>query len=202
VFSGVRQPFVASIASVFGVVIIKENALLTCYSNSLECEHRSPEPPHGDSIIMARPASSEPTHRELEILQVLWQHGPATLGTICEALRSARPLATTTVATMLKVMLDKRLAERRKGDRGYLWSARATRDATASGMLGRLADRVFDGSAGRLVAHLMEDGQLTADELAELRQMLDGKILNGKMVGVKKASQKKSTTSAKRRARS
>jgi len=123
---------------------------------------------------MARPASSVPTERELEILQVLWQHGPATLGTVCEALRSNRPLATTTVATMLKVMLDKRLVRRQQGERSYLWSARATRDATASGMLGRLVDRVFDGSAGRLVTHLVEEGQLTADEQAELRRILGG----------------------------
>ena len=146
---------------------------------------------------MARPASSEPTRRELEILQVLWQHGPTTLSTICEALRRTRPQATTTVATILKVMLDKRLVQRRKGGRTYLWSARATRDATASSILGRLTDRVFDGSAGRLVAHLLEDGQLTADELTELRRMLDEK-----KGGTKKASRKKKTASTKRRTRS
>ena len=50
---------------------------------------------------MARTASREPTERELEILQVLWQYEPATLGTVCQALRGTRPLATTTVATTL-----------------------------------------------------------------------------------------------------
>ena len=145
---------------------------------------------------MARTASSQPTERELDILQILWEHGPASLGTICQALRQSRPLATTTVATMLKVMLDKRLVERRRGNRGYLWSARATRDATASGMLGQLVDRVFDGSAGRLVAHLMEESQLTDAELAELRRLLDE---NG---APKKHPSKKKKTTKKRRARS
>ena len=146
---------------------------------------------------MARPASSEPTERELEMLQVLWEQGPTTLGVICETLRRTRPQATTTVATMLKVMLDKRLVQRRKGDRSYLWSARATRDTTVSSILGRLTDRIFDGSAGRLVAHLLEDGQLTADEMTELRRMLDRK-----KGSTKKPSRNRKTANAKRRVRS
>ena len=56
---------------------------------------------------MARPPSTHPTDGELELLQVLWQAGPCSLGQICTALRRRRPIATTTVATMLKVMLDK-----------------------------------------------------------------------------------------------
>ena len=63
---------------------------------------------------MARSPSDQPTQRELEILAVLWEHGPASLGTVCDALRRQRPLATTTVATMLKVMLDKKLVTRRR----------------------------------------------------------------------------------------
>jgi len=124
---------------------------------------------------MARTPSSQPTDRELEILAALWEIGPAPLGEVCDALRRQRPLATTTVATMLKVMLDKRLVSRRRGPRGYLWSARVSRSSAASGLVGRLVDCVFDGSAGRLVAHLMDEGQLSADELAEIRRLLEEK---------------------------
>ena len=154
---------------------------------------------------MARTASSQPTERELDILQILWQQGPAGLGAVCQALRQSRPLATTTVATMLKVMLDKRLVERRRGSRGYLWSARVTRDATASGMLGQLVDRVFDGSAGRLVAHLMEESQLTDVELVELRRLLDENGAPTRPAGRKKKTDRKKSTQQKsiqRRARS
>ena len=62
---------------------------------------------------MARPPSTHPTDGELELLQILWQAGPSSLGRICTALRLRRPIATTTVATMLKVMLDKGLIRRR-----------------------------------------------------------------------------------------
>ena len=121
---------------------------------------------------MARPPSNEPTDRELEILQVLWEFDSAELGTICKALRRQRPVATSTVATMLGVMLDKRLVSREKGSRGYRWSARVTRKKAATGLLSHLIDRAFDGSAGRLVAHLLEDEKLSRADLDEIRRLL------------------------------
>ena len=122
---------------------------------------------------MARPPSKHPTDGELEILRVLWEHGPTGLGGVCEKLRQDRDVATTTVATMLGVLLDKKLVRRRSGKRGYVWSAAVSRDDTANRLVGKLIDRVFDGSAQRLVAHLVDAGSLTADELDELKQMLD-----------------------------
>ena len=122
---------------------------------------------------MARPPSIHPTDGELELLQVLWQAGPRSLGEICGALRLRRPVATTTVATMLTVMLDKKLVHRTKGPRGYLWSAKTTRQGAATGMVRKLIDLVFEGSAQRLVAHLLQSGQLTDRERKELRRLID-----------------------------
>jgi BlaI family transcriptional regulator, penicillinase repressor len=123
---------------------------------------------------MARPPSTHPTDGELELLHVLWQNGPSSLGKICSALRLRRPIATTTVATILQVMLKKGLVHRRHAPRGYVWSASATRENAASGMVRKLVDSVFDGSAGRLVAHLIESDQLSGQERKELRRLIDG----------------------------
>jgi BlaI family transcriptional regulator, penicillinase repressor len=122
---------------------------------------------------MARSASKHPTDVELQILRVLWEQGPSSLGDVCEALRRQRDVATTTVATMLRVMLDKGLVQRKPADRGHLWSAAVTQAAAARSMVGKLVDGIFNGSASRLVAHLVEAGDLTADELSELRQLID-----------------------------
>jgi predicted transcriptional regulator len=122
---------------------------------------------------MARPASTHPTDGELEILRVLWDRGPLGLGEICDALRREREVATTTVATMLKVMLEKRLVKRKQAGRAAQWSAAVSRDAAAKSMIGKLVDGIFDGSAERLVAHLVEGGELSANELAELRRLID-----------------------------
>jgi BlaI family transcriptional regulator, penicillinase repressor len=122
---------------------------------------------------MPRPASEHPTDGELEILRVLWENGASSLGTVCEALRRQREVATTTVATMLRVMLDKGLVRRKNAARGLQWSAAVTQSAAAKSMVGKLVDGIFDGSAGRLAAHLVEAGQLSSNELAELRKLID-----------------------------
>ena len=122
---------------------------------------------------MARPSSTQPTDGELRILQVLWEAGPAELGKVCSALRRSRPVATTTVATMLKVMREKGLVKRSQGPRGYLWSATAGEKVTTKGLLRKLLDTAFEGSAQRLVAHLLEDGKLSRADRAQIQQMLD-----------------------------
>jgi predicted transcriptional regulator len=121
---------------------------------------------------MARPASALPTDGELAILRVLWGSGPATLGTLCAALTQERPVAKTTVATMLKVMLTKGLVRRTEGPRGYLWSAVISHQAAAASLLHKVLERLFDGSAGRLVAHLIENGKISNKDRAEILRLL------------------------------
>jgi predicted transcriptional regulator len=122
---------------------------------------------------MPRPANPHPTDGELEILRVLWTTGPTALSTLCESLRSERDVATTTVATMLRVMQGKKLVERTGAGRGAVWSAIVTQNSAARGMVRKLVEGVFEGSAHRLAAHLVEGGQLTEKQLAELRKLID-----------------------------
>jgi BlaI family transcriptional regulator, penicillinase repressor len=134
---------------------------------------------------MARSANPHPTDGELEILRVLWEREAATLGDVCEVLRRERDVATTTVATMLGVMLEKGLVRRKKAARGYQWSAAVSRNAAAKGMVGKLVNTVFDGSASLLVSHLVEGGKLSKDELAELRRLIDSNANNSSRKGAK-----------------
>jgi predicted transcriptional regulator len=129
---------------------------------------------------MARRASQHPTDGELEILRVLWDRGPSSLSDVCDALRRERDVATTTVATMLRVMLDKGLVRRKGASRGHQWSAAVTQSATARSMVGKLVDGIFDGSASRLAAHLVEAGKLSDKELNELRQIINENMKTNK----------------------
>jgi len=122
---------------------------------------------------MARPASVHPTDGELEILRVLWANGPTALSTLCETLRKEREVATTTIATMLRVMREKGLVKRLGSGRGARWSATITQKKTAKKMVGKLVEHVFDGSADLLAAHLIEGGQLSSQQLDELRDLID-----------------------------
>lgn len=122
---------------------------------------------------MARKPSTQPTDGELEILNILWGAGRADLRAIRAALQEKRPVATTTIATMLKLMRDKGLVDRGDGPRGYVWSAKITRKAARAGLIGRLVDLAFEGSARGLVAHMLEAGKLSAQDRQEIRRLLD-----------------------------
>lgn len=122
---------------------------------------------------MARPKNPQPTDGELEILRILWETGPRELGPICDRLREKRPVAKTTVATVLRVMLDKGLVRRSEGPRGSLWSPGTSRGEAARGLVKRLLDHVFDGSAGLLVSHLLQDRKLPDKERKEILRLLD-----------------------------
>jgi BlaI family transcriptional regulator, penicillinase repressor len=121
---------------------------------------------------MSRRASSEPTAGELEILQVLWDAGPLSLSQLCARIRGKRPVATTTIATMLKIMLQKGLVGRDRGPRGPFWSAKISHMSTATKMLSGLVDRLFNGSAQLLVAHLIDQGRLTAGQRRQILEII------------------------------
>jgi len=70
------------------------------------------------------------------------------------------------------MMLAKELVQREDGPRGYLWTARVSRKAAVSGLLGKLVQHVFDGSARRLVAHLIQEGDLGNREREEILDLL------------------------------
>jgi BlaI family transcriptional regulator, penicillinase repressor len=122
---------------------------------------------------MARPARLQPTEGELEILKILWDEGPSELRQVCAGLRRNRPVATTTVATMLKLMQGKGLVDRVEAGRGSVYAARLSREAASTSLVRRLMDLVFDGSARRLVAHMLETEALSPRDRAEIRRLLD-----------------------------
>jgi predicted transcriptional regulator len=96
------------------------------------------------------------------------------LGEVCESLRAERgDVAATTVATMLRIMSDKGLVKRTGSGRGATWSAVVSQQKTQRGMVRKLVDGVFDGAAHRLAVHLVEGGELSESQLAELRKLLD-----------------------------
>ena len=121
---------------------------------------------------MARRPSTHPTDAELEILQVLWRRGPTGIGDLHKSLSEQRTVAKTTVATILNIMLHKKLVVRGQGPRGYLWSAAVKHQEAAGGMLTKLINHVFEGSAQGMVAHLVEGGRLSEKELNDIERLI------------------------------
>ena len=121
---------------------------------------------------MARKSTDQPTDGELNILKVLWQRGPSRLSEVCEALSGERQVALTTVATMLKIMSRKGQVEKVNSGDGVRWQAKLSQGEAGRNMVERLVERVFEGSTRNLVLHLLEAGNLSAEDQQEIRSLL------------------------------
>ena len=118
--------------------------------------------------------SARPTPAELGILRVLWKIGSGTVREIQEALAEDEPTGYTTVLKFLQIMHGKGLVTRDESRRAHVYRAQLSQDQAQRDMTTQLIDRVFDGSTSKLVlAALGDEPPTSAEELAEIRQMLD-----------------------------
>jgi BlaI family penicillinase repressor len=113
-----------------------------------------------------RPSRTALTKLELELMQIIWRLGSCTVSAVQDEL--PRPLAYTTVQTMLNILERKGKLRRELDGRAYVYSARVT-EAKALGQGVRdLVDRMFGGSSEELVMSLLKNGHIDAKCLAEL----------------------------------
>ena len=117
-----------------------------------------------------RKRSEQLTPLELEIMNVLWDAGPATVHAVQSRLGGG--LAYTTVQTMLNVLVRKGKAKRTLAQRAYRYRAALTREKALGQTLKDVVQRIFGGSAEALVMSLMETKQLTPETLRRLNDMV------------------------------
>ncbi|HJR57392.1 MAG TPA: BlaI/MecI/CopY family transcriptional regulator [Rhizomicrobium sp.] len=114
--------------------------------------------------------SAKPTQAEVEILGILWQHGPATVRQVHERLGLDRP-GYTGVLKLMQNMFAKGLVRREEDGQAHIYEAREPQKMKRQ-LLGEMVSRVFAGSASQLVLHLLEDEKASPEEIAEIRRML------------------------------
>jgi predicted transcriptional regulator len=119
---------------------------------------------------MAKKPSSRPTPAEVEILGILFAHGPSTVRQVHEKLGPERP-GYTGVLKLMQNMFAKGLVRRQAQDNAHIYEAREPA-RMKSQLLGEMVARVFAGSASQLVMHLLEDEKASPEEIAEIRRML------------------------------
>lgn len=117
----------------------------------------------------------KPTDVELEILQVLWQHGPSTVRFVNDELNKARETETgyTTTLKMLQLMTEKGLTSRDTSTRTHIYKAEITQEATQKTLVNRLMDTAFGGSAKKLVMQALGNKKTSKKELEEIKKMID-----------------------------
>src|SRR5437899_2044556 len=109
--------------------------------------------------------------RELEIMNVVWDLGEATVQEVCNRLE--RPAAYSTVITMMRTLEAKGILSHRVLGRTFVYQAEVLRDGVRASMLTELRDLVFGGSPALLLHSMVNDTTISPDELAELRNILN-----------------------------
>jgi predicted transcriptional regulator len=121
--------------------------------------------------IPAVTSRRKPTDAELGILRVLWTRGPSTVRDVAEAM--GRESAYTTVLKLMQIMTDKGLVKRDDSTRSHVYKATTTADRMQKQLVTDLLDKVFEGSAAKLVLQALDAGKASPEELDEIRTLID-----------------------------
>jgi predicted transcriptional regulator len=124
-------------------------------------------------IRKVEPGLPVPTNAELEILEVLWQMGPATVRDVYERLPRRDEIGYTTVLKLLQNMFEKGLVLRQDEQRSHIYSPAYKRTDIVRNITRGFIDRVFSGSRSELVLHALRDERLSPQEITEIQAALD-----------------------------
>jgi BlaI family penicillinase repressor len=121
---------------------------------------------------MPRKPSAQPNDVELAILRALWDHGPSSVRDVHEVLHRDRDTGYTSTAKIMQVMSDKGLLKRDDSHRPQLYAPAVPQEQTQKQIVRHLIQKVFGGSAHKLVLRAVESEQLPPDEVAAIRKLL------------------------------
>ena len=115
----------------------------------------------------------KPTESELEILQLLWEHGPSTVRFINDKLNAEREVGYTTTLKLMQIMADKGLVLRNTEQRTHIYAANVGETDTQRRLLKKFVDTTFRGSAMKLVMQALGNHRASSAELDEIKAMIE-----------------------------
>ena len=116
----------------------------------------------------------EPTRSELEILQVLWQHGPSTVRFVNDRLNETkREVHYTSTLKLMQIMAEKGLLKRDESQMKHVYSAAQEEGKTKGFLLDRFVEAMYNGSAAKLMMQLLGSKKPSKKELEQIRELLD-----------------------------
>ena len=126
---------------------------------------------------MKKRLSSKPTEAELEILQVLWNHGPTTVREVHDYLinqrSGSRNIGYTTTLKNMQNMVQKKLLLRDNSQRSHVYAAAIRQADTQRVLLDRFLDTAFGGSASQLVMQALGHQKTSPEELQQIKALID-----------------------------
>ena len=121
---------------------------------------------------MEKETPPHPTDAELAILGVLWRDGPCTVRQVYERLKASRATGYTTALKLMQIMTEKGLVFRNESERTHVYRAGVSEQQTQRRLVRDLLERVFGGSAHKLVMQALQSKKSSPTELAEIRKLL------------------------------
>src|SRR5262245_30772588 len=122
---------------------------------------------------MKEATPQKPTAAELQILQVLWERGPSTIGEVQEALQAVKALGYTTMHKLMQIITTNGLVRRNEDQHAHVYEAQHPAEKTKRQLAADMLERVFDGSARELMLHALSAQRSSRQEIEELRSLLD-----------------------------
>lgn len=122
---------------------------------------------------MSESPGIQPTNSELEILQVIWQHGPSSVRFINEEMNRRKQVGYTTTLKIMQIMTEKGLLERKEEGRKHIYSAVIQEQETRNLLLGRFLDTTFQGSAMKMVMQALGNHKASPEEIEELKTLIE-----------------------------
>jgi BlaI family penicillinase repressor len=111
------------------------------------------------------------TEQELEIMKIVWERESVTVRDVYEALLERRKVAYTTVMTMMKILEQKQYLKKNQDDRAYVYRPAQPKRQVIGDMVRDFVNRVFNGSAEPLLVHLVEEHNLSREDLEEIARL-------------------------------
>jgi BlaI family penicillinase repressor len=115
----------------------------------------------------------EPTKSELEILQVLWEIGPATVRAVNDELLKQKDINYTTTLKLMQIMAEKGILKRDETQMKHIYSVAEPEEKTKGHLLDKFVDSMYKGSSSKLVMQLLGNKNASAAELQEIKALLD-----------------------------
>jgi len=104
-------------------------------------------------------------------MKLVWERDRATVRDVYEAILGKRKIAYTTVMTMMKILEHKKYLKKTQVDRAYVYRPAEPKGKVIGAMVREFVNRVFNGSAEPLLVHLVNEHELSAEDLAEIAQL-------------------------------
>jgi predicted transcriptional regulator len=122
---------------------------------------------------MTSKKTSQPTERELTILRILWQIGPATVKEVNKKMAAELPTGYTTTLKLMQIMTEKHLLKRDDSSFRHIFSPAVTEENAQNQIVRQMMDKVFAGSAEKLVMRALSAKKISKTELKKIKKMLE-----------------------------